>query len=188
MEARCRCDITAAGRAILSPMRRRSPSRPRDGEGRFASTPQNKAAGHALRAARLGLGASQAAFAALLGQRLQIPLSPTTLSSWETGRRSVPSSVWIAAATAAGRSLDDLLQAADLPEAGGRPGPRPTELEDLRGEVTEVGRRCGALAEQVARLQEEVAETGATLALVVDALDRTGVLTGRGSRRRASRG
>src|SRR5579884_1312217 len=85
MEARCRCDITAAGRAILSPMRRRSPSRPRDGEGRFASTPQNKAAGHALRAARLGLGASQAAFAALLGQRLQIPLSPTTLSSWETG-------------------------------------------------------------------------------------------------------
>jgi hypothetical protein len=99
----------------------------------------------------------------------------------------VPSSVWIAA-TAAGRSLDDLLQAADLSEAGGRSGPRSTEPEALRGEVTEVGRRCGALAEQVARLQEEVAETGATLALVVDAPDPTGVLTGRGSRRRASRG
>ena len=81
-------------------------------EGRFAATWQNKAAGRALRAARLSLDgqeSKQTAFASMLSDQLGIAVNPTTLSGWETGRRTVPAPVWMAAAMAARQSIDALL-------------------------------------------------------------------------------
>src|SRR3982751_4035325 len=88
-------------------------------EGRFASTWQNKAAGRALRAARLSLGgqeSKQTAFASMLSEQLGIAVNPTTLSGWETGRRTVPAPVWMAAAMAAQQSIDALLGETSMPE------------------------------------------------------------------------
>jgi len=65
-----------------------------------------------LRAARLTLPhelSRQAGFAATLNRELGVPISPTTLSGWETGRRTVPAAVWLAAALSSNQSLDALL-------------------------------------------------------------------------------
>src|SRR5215472_18671707 len=88
-------------------------------EGRFAATWQNKAAGRALRAARLALGpqrAKQSAFAATLSRELGVPVSHTALSGWETGRRSIPAAVWVAAAMITQQSMDALLGESGAPE------------------------------------------------------------------------
>src|SRR5438128_4420292 len=88
-------------------------------EGRLAATWQNKAAGRALRGARLALGpqgAKQAAFAAALGRELGMEFSPTALSGWETGRRAVPAAILLAAALSTDQSLDGLLGEAASPQ------------------------------------------------------------------------
>src|SRR5438552_2312659 len=91
---------------------------PKGDEGRFAATWQNKAAGRALRVARQSLGpnrSKQSVFAATLSDELKVQISPTTLSGWETGRRQVPASVWIAAAMTSNQSLDAILGESGAP-------------------------------------------------------------------------
>jgi hypothetical protein len=52
----------------------------------------------------------------MLSEQLGIPVNPTTLSGWETGRRTVPAPVWMAAAMAAQQSIDALLGETAMPE------------------------------------------------------------------------
>jgi transcriptional regulator with XRE-family HTH domain len=124
-------------------------------EGRFAGTWQNKAAGRALKAARVALGAQgskQSAFAATLSRELGIRVSPTTLSGWETGRRTVPAPVWIAAAMASQQSIDALLGESGAPEvttwAEGLGLPQrleaqAAEVDDLRTQLHELRQQYG---------------------------------------------
>src|SRR5947209_20056826 len=126
-------------------------------EGRFAGTWQNKAAGRVLRAARLSVpreDGKQANFASALSEQLGIPISPTTLSGWETGRRTVPAPVWMAAAFAASQSLDALLS-----ETGGaevtpwaeslgllhRLEAQQAEIHQLRDELQELRQQQASL-------------------------------------------
>src|SRR5262249_17349368 len=97
---------------------------PQEDEGRLASTSQNRAAGRALRAARRTMRlpddqsdkpTGQAAFAERLSEVLGVPLSSPAVSNWENGRRSVPSAVLVAAAMAAGQSIDALFGEAGEP-------------------------------------------------------------------------
>lgn len=130
-------------------------------EGRFASTWQNKAAGRALRAARLSLGgqeSKQTAFASMLSEQLGIAVNPTTLSGWETGRRTVPAPVWMAAAMAARQSIDALLGETSMPEvvpwaeALGLPkrlDAQATEIETLKGELEQMRREHATFYAQV---------------------------------------
>jgi len=88
-------------------------------EGRLANTRQNRAAGRALRAARLSLGSQgskQTAFAATLSRELGMPFTATAVSGWENGKRSVPGAVLVAAAMMTGQSLDALLGEAGEPD------------------------------------------------------------------------
>jgi hypothetical protein len=130
-------------------------------EGRFAATWQNKAAGRALRAARLSLDgqeSKQTAFASMLSEQLGIPVNPTTLSGWETGRRTVPAPVWMAAAMAAQQSIDALLGETAMPEvvpwveALGMPkrlDSQAAEIEGLKGELEQMRREHAAFYTQV---------------------------------------
>jgi hypothetical protein len=143
-------------------------------EGRYAATWQNKAAGRALRAARLAVapgGAKQAVFAAKLSQELGLPISPTTLSGWETGRRAVPATVWIAAAIASSQSLDAVLGESGAPEVAGwaeRLG-LTTRLERHTAEIE-------ALRAELDGVRGELADSGAMLARCVAGLERAGLL------------
>ncbi|MGH2769366.1 MAG: hypothetical protein ACRDJF_02425, partial [Actinomycetota bacterium] len=130
-------------------------------EGRFAASWQNKAAGRALRAARMSSpdgGTKQSTFAAALSEQLGIPISPTTLSGWETGRRTVPAPVWMAAALVSKQSLDALLGEAGAPEVVtwaqslGLPGrfeAQATEMRDLKDEVRQLRQQYASLYTQM---------------------------------------
>ncbi len=128
-------------------------------EGRFAATRQNKAAGRALRAARRET--SQAAFADTLSAELGVPVSPTTLSGWETGRRSVPAAVWLAAAVASGQSLDALVGESGLPaveEWANRLG-LPQWMERQTAELQTLKDEVAGLRQQYATLYADVVQT-----------------------------
>src|SRR5262249_53992429 len=85
----------------------------RGDQGRFAATDDNRTAGEVLKAARASLedkdARTQLAFASAISERLRVPISPTTLSGWETARRTVPGPVLLAAAKVSGQSLDVLV-------------------------------------------------------------------------------
>jgi hypothetical protein len=134
------------------------------GEGKLAASWQNKAIGRALRAARLALGegsSKQAAFAARLSRDLQMPLSATAVSNWESGRRTVPGAVLLAAATAASESMDALLGESGEPkvvtwvEGLGLPQrlrAQEAELHSLRNQMGDLQRIVADL--QVASMDE----------------------------------
>ncbi len=132
---------------------------PRGEEGRFAATWQNKAAGRALRAARLG--AKQSDFAATLSQELGIPISTTALSGWETGRRQVPAPVWVAAAMASSQSLDALLAESGAPEAiSWAEGLGLTQrMESQEADIRDLKVEFAAMRQQYADLQTDVMQT-----------------------------
>ena len=147
-------------------------------DGRLANTRQNRAAGRALRAARLSLGpqgSKQTAFAATLGRELGIPFTATAVSGWENGKRSVPGAVLVAAAMVTGQSFDALFGEAGEPdvvqwaETLGMPQ-RLTALEHrvgLRPPTDEAG--GGTPTERVADLEAQLA----TLAQIVQALQES---------------
>jgi transcriptional regulator with XRE-family HTH domain len=153
-------------------------------EGRIAATRHNRAAGKALRAARLSLGpqgSKQAAFAATLGRELGMPFTATAVSGWENGKRSVPGAVLVAAAIVTGQSLDALLGEAEEPEVVrwaetlGLPR-RLAILEQQLGllspgdeGVNSVGEHLGA---RFSHLEREMEENGKLLAAVLMALQR----------------
>ncbi len=148
-------------------------------EGRLANTRHNRAAGRALRAARLSLGpqgSKQTAFAATLGRELGMPFTATAVSGWENGKRSVPGAVLVAAAMMTGQSLDALLGEAGEPdvvqwaETLGLPQ-RLTALEHrvgLRPPTDEDG-AGGTPLERVTNLEAQLA----TLAQIVQALQES---------------
>jgi hypothetical protein len=143
-------------------------------EGRFAATWQNKAAGRAIRAARLSLGpegAKQAAFAARLSEELGVPVSPTTLSGWETGRRAVPATVWVAAAMVSNQSLDAVLGEAGAPEVA-----QWTERIGLASRLERQTADLESLRVELDQVRSEVADSGAMLARCLAALERAGML------------
>jgi hypothetical protein len=150
---------------------------PTDGrgeEGRFAANWQNKAAGRALRAVRLAAapdGATQADFAATLSQELGVPISPTTLSGWETGRRAVPATVWIAAAVASNQSLDAVLGETGAPAVVGW-----AERMGLTGRLEGQAAEIDALRTELDGIRGELAESGAMLARCIAALEGAGLL------------
>jgi transcriptional regulator with XRE-family HTH domain len=124
-------------------------------EGRLANTRQNRAAGRALRAARLSLGpqgSKQTAFAATLSRELGMPFTATALSGWENGKRSVPGAVLVAAAMITGQSLDALFGEAGEP--------------DVVQWVETLG-----LPQRVLELEEELRQHGALLATAMNDLE-----------------
>jgi hypothetical protein len=159
-------------------------TQPRTGEeGRFAATWQNKAAGRALKAARVALGpqrAKQSAFAATLSRELGVQVSPTTLSGWETGRRTVPAPVWIAAAMAAQQSIDALLGESEAPEA--------TAWVDRLGLPQRLETQAAEVGELRAELRELRQQYGEFYAEAVQAFSRAGIPLRAASRSRGSRG
>lgn len=105
------------------------------GEGRFASTWQNRVAGQALRAARLATGDGnerQATFAARLADGLGVEISSAALSNWESGRRGVPAVVLLEAAMISGISIDALFAKADQPAIARWIG----QIAEVRGAIT----------------------------------------------------
>lgn len=132
---------------------------PRGEEGRFAATWQNKAAGRALRAARQA--AKQSEFAATLSQELGIPISATALSGWETGRRQVPAPVWMAAAMAAGQSLDALVAESGAPEAvsWAKGLGLPQRMESQAADIQDLKAELAALRQQYADFQTNVMQS-----------------------------
>src|SRR5205823_13779907 len=105
------------------------------------------------------------------GEELGVHISPTTLSGWETGRRAVPATVWIAAAIASNQSLDAVLGEAGTPEVAAwaeRMG-LPNRLEQHTAELE-------ALRSELDQLRGELADSGAMLARCVGALERAGLL------------
>jgi hypothetical protein len=142
---------------------------------RLAASWQNKAAGRVLRAARSSMpdgGSKQAAFAARLGRAIGLDISVSTLSNWETGRRTVPGPVLIEAAIASSTSIDTLLGDTGQPET-------TTWAETL------------GLPQKIAGLEETVATSAETLSKVVQALEDAGLWEGgraRRSKRRAGGG
>jgi len=128
---------------------------PGSDEGRLATTWQNKAAGRALKAARLSMSEQgetrQTEFAARLSRELGVQLSSTAVSNWENGRRSLPSAVLVTAALAAGQSLDALLG-----EAG---EPAVTEWAEGLG----LPARLADLQTQVDEMRQQVADLQVTL-------------------------
>lgn len=102
----------------------------------------------------MGGGASkQAAFASRLGRELGVAVSVSTLSNWETGRRTVPGAAVVQAAILANTSMDRLL--GDLQ---GLTAPivleEPTGAANLEGRVERSEQRLEALATLVGQLQE----------------------------------
>ena len=143
---------------------------PKGDEGRFAATWQNKAAGRALRVARQSLGQSrskQSVFAATLSDELKVQISPTTLSGWETGRRQVPASVWIAAAMTSNQSLDAILGESGAPEVA------------VWAEALGLTARLDALTDQIETLKADLREVRQQYADlhndVIDTLARAGL-------------
>ncbi len=107
---------------------------------------------------RLGQDAKQSSFAAALSEQLGIPISPTTLSGWETGRRTVPAPVWMAAALVSKQSLDALLGEAGAPEVAtwaqslglsGRLEAHAVEIQDLKDEVGKLRQQYASLYTQM---------------------------------------
>jgi hypothetical protein len=131
---------------------------PRD-EGRFAATWQNKAAGRALRVARQG--AKQLEFAAALSRELGVTISVTALSGWETGRRQVPAPVWMAAAMAAGQSLDALVAESGAPEAvaWAEGLGLPQRMDSQDADIRDLKSELAAMRQQYADFQTSVMET-----------------------------
>lgn len=142
----------------------------RGDEGRFAGTWQNKAAGQALRAARLSLGrlgGTQSAFAARLSEQLGISISPTTLSGWETGRRTVPVPVWMAAAVVTGQLLEAPAGVSSTEATA------PTEPLALARQLG--GQDAVAIAELTEQIQTLRQQYAALYAQVVEAFMRAGL-------------
>lgn len=104
-------------------------------------------------------GSKQAAFAARLGRAIGLDISVSTLSNWETGRRTVPGPVLIEAAIASGTSIDTLLGDTGQPET-------TTWAETL------------GLPQKIAGLEESVAASTDTLAKVVSTLEEAGLWEG----------
>jgi transcriptional regulator with XRE-family HTH domain len=139
-------------------------------EGRLAASWQNKSLGRALRAARLAFGdggSKQAAFAARLSRDLGIPVSTTAVSNWENGKRTVPGPVLLAAATAAGESLDALLSESGVPEVVAW-----AEGLELPQQVARLTSDMGALRTELVEVRQQY---GDFFAEVVDSLARAGL-------------
>lgn len=126
-------------------------------EGRLQATWQNRAAGRALRSARVSMsdgGSKQAAFASRLSRGLGISISVAALSNWENGRRTVPMAVLVEAATTSGKSIDSLLGESGEPVIS----EWVAELE-LPRRVATLERRVqefAGLSDEVAELKEVV--------------------------------
>lgn len=140
-------------------------------EGRFASTWQNRAAGRALRAARLSpeAGATQVDFAARLSVGLGIDISPATLSNYESGRRGVPTAVLIEAGLVSGRSIDDLLARSEEPRLQGRVLP-PSETD-----LSQLLQRFEEQKQLIVSLKREVEDQALLLARVRRTLEQAGL-------------
>jgi transcriptional regulator with XRE-family HTH domain len=132
-------------------------------EGRkLARTWQNRMAGRVLRAARANAGTdgeNQAEFAARLGRATRTSVSISTLSNWETGRRTVPGPMLIEAAIATGGSLDALLASAG---------------EDEPATAAWAAKRT--FPARVRELEQELRQQAALLATMLKALEERGIV------------
>ncbi|MGH7882488.1 MAG: helix-turn-helix domain-containing protein [Candidatus Dormibacteraceae bacterium] len=145
-------------------------------DGKLATTWQNRAAGRALRVARSSMTdgiSKQAAFASRLSRQLGIPISVSSLSNWENGRRTVPGAVLLEAAFTSESSLDAILGEVGEPEV--------TNWAEKLGfpeRVAELEMQMAAQKETIrslAQIREELAASGQTMARVVNALDEAGI-------------
>jgi transcriptional regulator with XRE-family HTH domain len=154
-----------------------------DDQGRFARTRANDICARALKAARLSLrpkdATTQAAFAEALAAALDVAISSTTLSGWETNRRTVPGPVLEEAAKVAGLSLDLLLAEAEaeIEAEEGRVQGRaaagarsPRTAPDLE--------RAQSIPARLQHLERETKEHGKLLAAVLMTLQRRNIRLG----------
>ena len=149
-------------------------------DGRFATTWQNRAAGRALRSARLSAGdgnTTQADFAARLSSGLGTEISAAALSNYESGRRGVPSAVLIEAGLVSGSTTDALLAKSGeprlrakatepVPEAGLSSWTR--RFDEQSQLVLSVRREVQDQARLLARLRRRLEQAGITLAETSD--------------------
>ncbi len=111
-------------------------------------------------------GSKQAAFAARLSRATGVPVSVSTLSNWETGRRTVPGPMLIEAAIASGSSVDALLASAGEPASDAW-----AETLSFPQRVSELERERDRQRPRVVELETELQQQGALLAAAMNALE-----------------